>query len=181
VRSPQKAAKYVGIVWMETVRQLMFGMPRFRCINFLKSSFLRSMGAEIGRRVVFYPGVWISTGRSLRIGDDVDLALQVIITTDGGVEIGERTLIGYRTQILSQNHRVPALTESIFDSGVRRAPVTIGRDVWIGANCVILPGVTIGEGAVIGAGSVVVRDLPPFVIAAGTPARVIRHRTALPT
>ncbi len=58
------------------------------------------MGARIGNGVVFYPGgVWISPGRNLVIDDEVDLAKDVIITTSGGVHIGERTLIGYRTQI----------------------------------------------------------------------------------
>lgn len=156
--------------------RLLFSLPRFRAINSVKSMFLRVMGARVGKRVVYYPGVWICTGRNLGLGDDVDLALGVLITTDGGVSIGDRTLIGYHTQIISGNHVIPANKGRIFGSGHTKAPVSIGADVWIGAQCVILPGVTIGEGSVIAAGSVVTRDIPAFSIAAGVPAKVIRER-----
>ena len=97
--------------------EYLFLLPRYRCCNVLKSVFLRIIGAQVGRRVVYYPGVWIVTGRNLIIGDDVDLAKDVIITTSGGVTIGERTLIGYRTQILSTNHIVPPAAKNIFSAG----------------------------------------------------------------
>ncbi|MBS4016793.1 MAG: acyltransferase [Dechloromonas sp.] len=115
-------------------------------------------------------------GRGLLVGDDVDFALGVIVTTSGGVEIGDRVLIGYRTQILSANHRVPDGMERIFDAGHVRKRVTIGSDVWIGANCIILPGVSIGRGAVVAAGSVVSKNVEPFTVVAGVPARVVRRR-----
>jgi acetyltransferase-like isoleucine patch superfamily enzyme len=167
---------YALVVSFESVMRLVFAMPRFRLLNRIKSAFLRHMGATIGQRVVYYPGVWIAPGRNLAIGDDVDLALDVLITTQGGVTIGSRTLVGYRSQVLSANHRVPPNGGQIFDAGHTHAPVTIGSDVWIGASCVVLPGVTIGDGAVIAAGSVVTRDVPALAFAAGVPARVIKLR-----
>lgn len=100
--------KYFAVVVFESVMRLLFALPRFRLANALKSGFLRLCGASIGRRVVFYPGVWICTGRNLRVGDHVDFALDVLVTSDGGVRIGDRTLIGYRSQILSSNHAIPA-------------------------------------------------------------------------
>ena len=130
----------------------------------------------MGRRVTFYPGVWIMTGRRLVIGDDVDLALDVLITSDGGVEIGDRVLIGYRTMILSRNHRIPAGRGPIFSSGHESKAVRIGDDAWIGGNCTILPGVEIGKGCVIGAGSVVTKSIPDYCVAVGNPARPIRVR-----
>lgn len=168
--------KYFLVVSFEMVMRFLFSLPRFRMLNALKSLFLKMMGAEVGERVVYYPGLWICTGRNLRLGDDVDLALGVLITTDGGVSIGDRTLIGYHTQIISGNHVIPASRGRIFGSGHTKGPVSIGADVWIGAQCVILPGVTIGEGSVVAAGSVVTRDIPAFSIAAGVPAKVIRER-----
>lgn len=168
--------KYFLVVLYETLMRLLFALPRFRLLNAVKSNFLRLTGAKIGRRVVFYPGVWICTGRQLLVGDDVDFALEVLVTTDGGVSIGDRTLIGYRTQIISGNHLVPAKRGRIFGGGHIHKPVRIASDVWIGANCVILPGVTIGEGAVIAAGSVVTKNVPAFAFAAGIPARVIKNR-----
>jgi acetyltransferase-like isoleucine patch superfamily enzyme len=135
------------------------------------------MGARIGKGVVFYPGVWIVPGRNLVIEDDVDLAKDIIITTSGGVFIGARTLIGYRTQIFSSNHEIPPIGQRIPISGNVHAPVNIGKDVWIGANCIITPGVTIGEGAVVAAGSVVTKDVISNAVVGGVPAKLIRMRS----
>lgn len=164
-------ASYEFVMWV------LFNLPRYSFLNALKSWFLRLQGAQVGRRVTYYPGVWIVPGKNLVIGDDVDLALDVLITTGGGVTIGDRTLIGYRTQILSSNHVIPPKPDRIFDAGHVSKPVIIGQDVWIGASCIILPGVTIGEGSVIAAGSVVTKSIPPFTIVAGVPARKIKERT----
>ncbi|KAA0207252.1 MAG: acyltransferase [Proteobacteria bacterium] len=164
------------VVSYEACMQLLFLLPRYRTLNALKAIFLRMNGSVIGRRVTFYPYVWIANGRNLIIEDDVDLAIGVLISTPGGVRIGARTLIGYGTQILSTNHVVPSGGGPIFESGHQKAPVTIGRDVWIGAACIVLPGVSIGDGAVVAAGSIVTKDVPPMVIVAGVPARVVRLR-----
>lgn len=132
--------------------------------------------AKIGRRVVYYPGIWIFTGQNLTVGDDVDFAHGVLVTTGGGVQIGNRTLIGYGARILTSNHRMPPVPERIFDAGHDIAPVVIGSDVWIGSNAIVLPGVTIGEGAVIAAGSVVTKDVSAWTIVGGVPAKLIRMR-----
>lgn len=171
-----KGMHYFLVVSYEFVMRLIFSLPRYRLLNRLKGSFLKMVGAEIGERVVFYPGVWISPGKQLRLGSDVDLALDVIITTSGGVTIGARTLIGYRTQVLSSNHRVGAIAEKVFSAGHIYKEVIIGSDVWIGANCTILPGVKIGDGAVVAAGTVVTKDVPVGAIVAGVPGRIIRFR-----
>lgn len=169
--------KYGFVVFVETISFLIFMLPRFRTLNYLKGLYLRIFfGAKIGKRVVFYPNIWVFTGRKLVLGDDVDLATGVLVTTDGGVTIGDRTLVGYGTKILSSNHKVPKLPNKIFDSGHTKAPVLIKNDVWIGANCIILPGVTIGEGSIVAAGSVVTKDVPSHVYVAGVPAKVIKVR-----
>lgn len=165
-----------AVVSYELFQRVLFSLPRFRIINSFKSFFLRNVGAKIGKRVVYYPGVWITPGRNLIIGDDVDLALDVLITTGGGVHIGQRTLIGYRSQILSSNHVIPPIRGQIFLAGHVHKPVTIGDDVWVGANCLILPGVTIGDGAVIAAGSVVTKNVEPYTIVGGNPAKPIKER-----
>jgi len=138
------------------------------------------MGAKIGKGVVIYPGVWIANGRNLVIGNDVNLAKDVLLLTPGGITIGNRTMIGFRTQIISGNHAIPRGTEKIFGSGHDRKPIIIGQDVWIGANCLILAGVTIGEGAVVTGGSVVTRCVKPYTIVGGNPAKLIRHRDITP-
>jgi len=169
--------KYFFVVFVETVSWLIFLMPRFRVLNRLKSQYLRVLfKAKLGKRIVFYPGVWIFPGRNLIVGDDVDFAKGVLVTTDGGVSIGDRVLIGYNSHILSSNHNVPSIPHRIFEAGHAKSPVNIGDDVWIGAQCIILPGVSIGEGAVIAAGSVVTKDVPAFTYVAGVPAKSIKVR-----
>ena len=169
--------KYGLVVFVETISFLVFMLPRFRTLNYLKGLYLRVFfKSKIGKRVVFYPNIWVFTGRNLVLGDDVDLATGILITTDGGVSIGDRTLVGYGTKILSSNHNVPKLPNRIFDSGHTKAPVVIKNDVWLGANCIILPGVTIGEGAIIAAGSVVTKNVPANVFVGGIPAKIIKER-----
>lgn len=165
------------VVSYEFLMCLIFSLPRYRLCIFFKQSLLRLMGAQFGKGVVIYPGVWISPGRNLQVEDHVDLAKDVLITTSGGVKIGSRTLIGYRTQIISSNHSIPPVGQPFPISGDDHAPVVIGQDVWIGANCVITPGVTIGEGAVVAAGSVVTKDVPENSIVGGVPAKVIGMRS----
>lgn len=171
--------RYDLVCVIEYFSLMVLSLPRLRFFNWIKKSYLSlCFGARIGRRVVFYPGIWIFTGRNLVLGDDVDIAFGVLITTGGGVHIGDRTLIGYGTKILSSNHTIPDGRSNIFSSGHESKPVHIERDVWIGANAIILPGVTIGEGAVVAAGSVVTRDVSKFSIVGGVPAKLIRYRDA---
>jgi acetyltransferase-like isoleucine patch superfamily enzyme len=175
----RKRFSSVVVISYELIMQIIFLLPRYKILNNLKAGFLRLLGAKIGDSVTFYPNLWISfaPGNILEIGDNVDLATGVLITTKGGVTIKERTLIGYRTQILSSNHIIPLDSQPIFSSGHEHSPVMIDKDVWIGANCIILPGITVGEGAVIGAGSVVTKSVPPWTIVAGVPARIVRKRS----
>jgi len=169
--------KDIVVSSFESISCLIFYFPRHKLIfNPIKKLFLIIVGAKVGKWVTFYPGIRISTGKNLRIGNEVDLAWGVIITTKGGVEIGDRTLIGYRTQILSSNHIIPANRKRIFEEGHVLKRITIGKDVWIGANCVITAGVNIGEGAVVAAGSVVTKNVEPFTIVGGVPARMIKER-----
>lgn len=170
--------RYDLICLLEYFSSFVFILPRLRIFNFIKASYLSIVfKANVGDRVVFYPGVWIFSGRNLSLGDDVDLAKGVLLTTDGGLTIGDRVLVGYSTHILTSNHNVPELPLRIFDAGHIKKPVIIHNDVWIGANCIILPGVTIGEGAIVAAGSVVTKDVPENAYVAGTPAKVIKVRS----
>ena len=171
-----KTIKSFLVVSYEMVISIIFALPRYRLFIYFKVIILRIMGAKVARNIFIYPGVWIIPGKNLVIGNYVDLAKDVIITTVGGVFIGDRTLIGYRTQILSANHTIPKIGEPFPVSGDSLAPIHIANDVWIGANCIITAGVTIGEGAVVAAGSVVTKDVLPNSIVGGVPAKLIRMR-----
>ncbi len=164
------------VVSYEMIQRVLFSLPRYRTLNAIKALFLKAFGARIGRRAVFYPGVWISPPYNLEVGDDVDFALDVIVITSGTVKIGSRVLIGYRTQINSSNHAIPPPPGRIFGSAADKRPVVIEDDVWIGGNCMIMAGVRIGEGAVVAGGAVVTKDVEPYSIVGGCPARLIRYR-----
>lgn len=161
----------------EVLSAIVFSLPRHKLFNFFKSNFLKMLGSKIGRGITFYPGVKLSPGSKLKLGNDVDLAWGVLITTSGGVEIGDRALIGYNTQIFSTNHAIPKMPGRIFSSGHEKKKVVIENDVWIGAGCIILAGVTIKEGAVVAAGSVVTKDVDAYSIVGGVPAKRIKMRT----
>lgn len=169
--------KSILVVSYEALMNIVFALPRYRMFISLKKLLLLAMGAKIGKGVVIYPGVWIAPGRNLTIGNNVDLAKGVLISSAGGVEIGDRTLVGYYTQIFSTNHLIPNLKGRIFGSGHEKKKVTIGKDVWIGANCIILPGINIQDGAIIAAGSVVTKDVSAYSIVGGNPAKFIRKRS----
>lgn len=166
------------VVSYEFLMAIIFALPRYRFCIYLKQLLLRLQGARFGNGVVIYPGVWIAPGRNLIVGNDVDIAKDVLITTSGGVKIGDRTLIGYRSQILSANHTIPPIGEPFPISGDDCKEVVIEKDVWIGANCIITPGVHIGEGAVIAAGAVVTKDVEPNSIVGGVPAKLLKYRVS---
>jgi acetyltransferase-like isoleucine patch superfamily enzyme len=117
-----------------------------------------------------------SYGGTVTIHQNTFLGEYVIIYGHGSVEIGENTLIAAHTCIFSSNHAIPAQNELIRSKPDILLPVKIGSDVWIGAGCKILGGVTIGDGCVVGAGAVVTKDLPPYSISVGNPAKVIKYR-----
>lgn len=111
----------------------------------------------------------------IKIGNNVGISGSTIYAWDS-ITIGDRTMIGANCKIFDSDlHPLdPADRNSDNFDAVKTAPITIGPDCFIGCNCLILKGVSIGEGAVIGAGSVVTKDIPAFSTAAGNPARIIR-------
>jgi maltose O-acetyltransferase len=93
------------------------------------------------------------------------------------LKVGKDVMMGPYVVIIGDNHRFDNLDLPMRLQGTQEyPPVRIGDDVWIGARAIILPGLTIGNGAIIGAGSVVTKDVPPYAICAGNPAKIIRYR-----
>jgi maltose O-acetyltransferase len=110
-------------------------------------------------------------GAHVELGDHVYFNFNCVVLDVCRVRIGSHTLFGPAVQVYTALHPMDAALRRRQEYG---RPVTIGSDVWIGGAAVILPGVQIGDGAVIGAGSVVTRDIPSGMFAAGNPCRVIR-------
>lgn len=125
-------------------------------------------------------GVQFFTPEKISLGDHVWIGNNVKIDGRGSVQIGSGCILARDIEIISSNHYFQGedLLEIPYDKRFLSKPVVIQENVWMGIRAVILPGVTIGEGAVIGACSVVTKDIPPLAIVGGNPARVLRYRDA---
>ena len=117
-------------------------------------------------------------GSQVEIGRSVSLNNDVTINADfgGKIFIGDNVLVGPGVIIRAANHVFSNIEIPIKDQGHDAAPIHIEDDVWLGAGVIVVPGVRIGNGAVIGAGSVVVKDVEPYAIAVGIPATVKKYR-----
>lgn len=132
---------------------------------------------EHGAGVRVWDNVHLDHPSRLRVGDNTSISRGTIINCSGYVNIGSNVLIGPNVTMYSQNHIFEDRSKLIVEQGyVRKKPV-IEDDVWIASNVVILPGVTVGKGAVIAGGSIVTKNVPPYAICAGSPAKPIRYRT----
>ncbi len=162
----------------------------------LRIAIFRAFGMKIGRRCWLQGIEWPLRMRGITIGDRamLDRGITLLATNDAArivigasaylnrhsfidaselVEIGDEAMIGPRCYIADHDHTFNA-TDAAGALPLRSAPTRIGARCWLGAHVVVLKGVTIGEGAVIGAGSVVTKSIPAKTVAVGSPARVIR-------
>lgn len=125
--------------------------------------------------------IWVREGVTFHFGENISIGNSVIgeftyFNGYGGIDIGDKVLIGAYSMFYSHDHNFNDLTKPIWHQGLKKKPIIIKDNVFIGCNVVVLGGVTINEGAVIGAGSVVVSDVPQNAIVAGVPAKVIGER-----
>lgn len=132
----------------------------------------------IGKHAIIRPtNIYGSAiGEGLKIGNNSSIGPYSYIGCSGYIEIGDNVMMSPRVSIYAENHLFDHPELTIKDQGVKREFVKIEDDCWIAANTVILAGVTIGRGSVIAAGSVVTKDIPPYSIAGGVPAKVIKSR-----
>ncbi|MEK9569888.1 MAG: acyltransferase [Paracoccaceae bacterium] len=128
------------------------------------------------KRPRIYEGVTIWYPYRMEIGSGVTINEWVYISAYGSLVVGDNVLIGHRVSILTSDHHFMSKEKLIRKQGIKPGPVKIGNDVWIGANATILSGVTIGDGAVIAAGAVVTRDVSPYSVVGGVPAKIMSER-----
>ncbi len=180
-------------------RFLLGGMGE-RCFLEKNVRFFNSVRLFLGDRVFVGEGAFFDIGREageIRVGDDSHISRGVTVRTQlggvkigkkvnigadsfiygyGEIEIGDYSLLANQVEVLSGAHDYTDTARPIRFQGRTESKVKIGEDVWVGAQSIILGGVTIGKGAIIGAGSVVTRDVPEYGIAVGVPARVVKKR-----
>jgi maltose O-acetyltransferase len=138
-----------------------------------RQSLLQDLLGKIGDNVTIWTPFNCVYGENIFIGNDVFLNLNCMIIDNNRVEIGDHAMLGPGIQIYTAAHPLDA--ESRNQGWEITKPVTIGNSVWIGGSAILLPGVMIGERSVIGAGAVVTKDVPPDVVVAGNPARIIQE------
>jgi len=137
----------------------------------IRELFSKLTEREIDKTFGLFPPFYTDCGKNIKIGKNVFINACCRFQDQGGIEIGDGSLIGHNTTIATLNHDFhPAKRQNLTPR-----PVKIGKNVWIGSDCTILPGVEIGDGAIIGAGSVVTKSIPANTIAVGNPARVIKE------
>lgn len=131
---------------------------------------LRVWGAKLGARVHVYPDAKVWAPWHLTMADDACLGDRAEAYNVAPITLGERAIVSQDGFLCtaSHDHRDPAFP-------LTHAPITLERHAWVAARAIVLPGITIGEGAVVGAGSVVTRDVAAGTVVAGNPARVVRE------
>ena len=141
----------------------------------LRNQILKDVLGSVGENVVVQPPMQVDYGNNTYVGNDFYANFDCIFLDVAEIHIGNHVMFGPKVSLLTATHPIAA---SARRTGLELAhPITIENDVWIGGNTTVLPGVTIGEGTIIGAGSVVTKDIPAGVIAVGNPCRILRKIT----
>lgn len=140
-----------------------------------REAILKKILKSMGKGVHFEPNFRCEFGYNISIGNNFYANFDCVMLDGGGIEIGDNVLFGPRVGIYTSNHAIDA-TERI-NGGCYAKKVKIGNNVWIGAGVHINQGVSIGDNTIIGSGSVVTKNVPSNVIAAGVPCKVIREIT----
>jgi putative colanic acid biosynthesis acetyltransferase WcaF len=174
---PRSATRAPYPVWTYAARaiwafvQATFWKLAWKRVYFLRPALLRIFGARVSLRCLISGSVQVHFPWLITIGTDVALAEGVAFYNLGGITIGHRVVISQDAYLCGGTHDYTSKAYPLV-----RKPIVIEDDVWIGAGAFIGPGVRIGCGAVVGARAVVFKDVPPWKVVVGNPARVIKDR-----
>ena len=142
----------------------------------LRGLFYKMIFASAGKKLIIYPNVYIIFSNKISVGNRVAINTGTYIDGRGWIKMGNNILIGPNCVIASAGHGTASTTIPMSDQPVQYGEINIGNDVWIGANVFIKMGVTIHDGCIIAAGSVVATDVPPYSVYGGVPAKLISQR-----
>lgn len=161
---------YANILFQEAIRIGVEMNNHYHTPEELREIMSRLTGKKVDDTFRLFPPFYTDFGKNITIGKNVFINSGCHFQDQGGIEIGDGVLIGHNVVLATINH-------AIAPSEKRKnyyAPIKIGNNVWIGSNTTVLPGVTIGEWSVIAAGTVVTKDVPPYTVVGGVPARVLK-------
>ena len=163
------------------IKFLLYRMTGYWLPESRHSSFAKKVRQFWAKRIVKMCGKNVNIERGAVFGPEISIGdrsgIGVNCELYGPVTIGKDVMMGPEVIIYTSGHNFSRMDVPMMDQGSTPSePVTIGDDVWIGRRVMIMPGVTIGNGCVIGAGAVVTKDIPSYSVAAGVPAKVVKHR-----
>ena len=170
VRADSDAMRYSGWISHQAMKLTAKLNGSYHTPEEIQKIFSELTGRQVDKTFGMFPPFYTDCGKNITVGKNVFINSGCRFQDQGGIFIGDGTLIGHNVVLATLNHGIaPEERHDLFP-----APICIGKNVWIGANVTVLPGVTIGDNAVIAAGAVVTKDVPANVVVAGVPAKVIR-------
>lgn len=143
---------------------------KYRSAPRIRALFSALTGKQVDEDFGLFPPFYTDYGKNITVGKRVFINSGCCFQDQGGITLGDNVLIGQQVVIATLNHAF----EPDRRGDMLPAPVVIGNNVWVGAKAVILPGVTIGDGAIIAAGAVVTKDVPANTVVGGVPAKIIK-------
>ena len=161
---------YANELFQEAVRIGMELNTKYHTPEELREIMGRLIGKQVDRSFRMFPPFYTDFGKNITIGKDVFINSGCHFQDQGGIEIGDGALIGHNVVLATINHDLNPKE----NRKNHYAAIKIGAHVWIGSNATVLPGVTIGDYAVVAAGAVVTRDVPAMTVVGGVPAKVLK-------
>jgi len=169
---------------MRIIRTLLGNTKLYKIASWLYAKYLNDQSRiyspeqfkEFGKGAKIHPDVYINMPEKVVLKDRVEIFSGTIINSNGGLYVGENTGIGYNCTIFTSQHHYRGAKSIPFDNISELKPVIIREYVWIGAGVMIMPGMEIGEGAILGMGSVITKNVPPLAIVIGNPAQIVMYR-----
>lgn len=167
--NPERDA-YANLLFQEAIQIGMEMNAHYHTPEELRELMGRLTGKKVDDTFRLFPPFYTDFGKNITIGKDVFINSGCHFQDQGGITIGDGSLIGHNVVLATINHDLNP------ENGRKNhyAPIYIGAHVWIGSNATILPGVSVGDWAVVGAGAVVTKDVPPFTVVGGVPARILK-------
>ncbi|WP_407356572.1 acyltransferase [Methanolobus sp. WCC5] len=166
---------YLDLMLWLLYTYLLCKIPFFLGIK-IRRVLLKILFKNLGSNTTVSTGCKISYPQGVELGNNVGIARDVVLDGRGDIKIGDETIVGFESIILTSTHRYDRTDIPIKQQGMYSAPVIIEKNVWIGARVIILPGITISEGAIVGANAVVTKNVMPNTIVGGIPAKFLKNR-----
>ncbi|MDE6893321.1 MAG: sugar O-acetyltransferase [Lachnospiraceae bacterium] len=170
VEENEERNAYAAELFQEAVRIGMELNGKYHTPEEIREIMGRLTGKKVDDSFRMFPPFYTDFGKNITIGKDVFINSGCHFQDQGGIEIGDGALIGHNVVLATINHAL----EPEENRKNHYAPIKIGAHVWIGSNATILPGVTLGEYAVVAAGAVVTKDVPPLTVVGGVPAKILK-------